>query len=450
MQVSIETTSGLERRLTVGIPAEEVDKEVAQRLQQAAKTVRLDGFRKGRIPLKVVKQRFGAGVRQEVVGEVLNRTFYEAITKEEIKPAGRPDIEPLVDKEGSDLEYVAVFEVYPEIALQDFSKISVAKPVTSISDDDLAAMIENLREQRAEWEVVERAAKDTDQVNIDYKGTAGGEPFDGGTAEASDLVLGSGRMIPGFEDGIAGLSAGDEKVISLTFPEDYHSEDLRGAAVEFAVVVNAVKEKQLPELNDDFYQHFGVKEGGEPKFLEEIRSNMERELAVAIKNKTKARLIAQLEELHTVDVPKALLTSEIQNLREQMMGQFGGMQNLDMSIFPDDLFEGEATKRVTLGLLMAEIVKVAEITADKEKVKAFIEERAAGYDDPEQVVQYHYANEELLNSVQSAVMEEQVVDHVLGFAVITEEEMDYKTAVSPDQAEIPESEKSDESSDTAE
>ena len=434
MQVSIETTSGLERRMTVGVPAEEIESEIAQRLQKASQTVRIDGFRKGKIPAKVIKQRFGAGVRQEVVGEVLSRTFYEAVTKEELRPAGQPAIEPVKDEEGADLEYIATFEVYPEVELQDFAQISIARPVATISDEDLSDMVENLRQQRANWDEVERAAADGDQVNVDYKGTQSGEEFPGGTADASDLVLGSGRMIPGFEDGIVGLSAGDEKTISLSFPDDYHAEDLRGAAVEFAVKVNAVKEQTLPELNDDFYEQFGVKEGGEEKFQEEIRSNMERELETAIKNKVKSRLMTQLQALHTVDIPKALLTNEIQALRQQMVGQFGGAQQMDMSIFPDELFADEAGKRVSLGLLMAEIVKAAEITVDNDKVKAFIEDRAAGYDDPEQVIQYHYSNEELLNSVQSAVMEEQVVEHILSLAAVAEEATDYKGALTPDPA----------------
>ena len=444
MQVSIETTSGLERRMTVGVPAEEIDKEVVQRLQKASQTVRIDGFRKGKIPAKVIKQRFGPGVRQEVVGEVLSRTFYEAVSKEELRPAGQPAIEPVKDEEGADLEYIATFEVYPEVELQDFAQISIARPVATVSDDDLTDMIENLRQQRANWDEVERAAADGDQVNIDYKGTQSGEEFPGGTAEASDLVLGSGRMIPGFEDGLVGLSAGEEKTISLTFPEDYHAEELRGAAVEFAVKVNAVKEQTLPELNDEFYEQFGVKEGGEEKFQEEIRSNMERELETAIKNKVKSRLMTQLQDLHTVDTPKALLSNEIQALRQQMLGQFGGSaQQMDMSIFPDELFADEAGKRVSLGLLMAEIVKAAEITVDNDKVKAFIEDRAASYDDPEQVIQYHYSNEELLNSVQSAVMEEQVVDHILSLAKVDEEATDYKGALTPDPVVEKESDESE-------
>lgn len=444
MQVSIETTSGLERRMTVGVPAEEIDKEIAQRLQKASQTVRIDGFRKGKIPAKVIKQRFGAGVRQEVVGEVLSRTFYEAVTKEELRPAGQPAIEPVKDEEGADLEYIATFEVYPDVELQDFAQINIARPVATVSDEDLTDMVENLRKQRASWDEVERAAADGDQVNVDYKGTQNGEEFPGGTAEASDLVLGSGRMIPGFENGIVGLSAGDEKTISLSFPDDYHAEDLRGAAVEFAVKVNAVKEQTLPELNDEFYEQFGVKEGGEENFQVEIRSNMERELETAIKNKVKSRLMTQLQDLHSVDIPKALLSNEIQALRQQMLGQFGeGAAQMDMSIFPDELFADEAGKRVSLGLLMAEIVKAAEITVDNDKVKAFIEDRAASYDDPEQVVQYHYSNEELLNSVQSAVMEEQVVDHVLSLAKVDEEATDYKGALTPDPAVPGESDESE-------
>ncbi len=437
MQVSIEQTSGLERRLKIGVPADEIDNEVTTRLQKAVKTVRVDGFRKGKVPLKVVRQRYGAGVRQEVVGEIVNKTFYEAVTQQDLRPAGRPSIEPVTDEPGRDLEYVAVFEVYPEVAVADFSDIVIKRPVATVSDADVVAMIKNLREQQSTWNQVSRAAQTGDQVNLDYVGTRDGVPFDGGSAQDTDLELGSGKMIPGFEDAIIGLAAGDQKVASLSFPEDYQAEELRGAAVEFAITVNEVRERQLAELNDEFFARFGITSGGEEKFLEEIRANMERELKTAIKNKVKTRLMNELLARHQIDLPKALLDQEVAALRQQMMAQFGGGRGIDENMLPADLFMPQAHRRVTLGLVIAQIVSSANLKVAEEKVREQIEELAATYEQPQEVVKYYYANEQLLGGIQSAVLEDQVVEHVLSAAQVSEEAVSYEEAIKPDPQPAP-------------
>src|SRR5690606_31007592 len=338
MQVSIETTSGLERRMTIGVPAEQVENEVTARLQKAARTVRLDGFRPGKVPFKVVRQRYGAGVRQEVIGEVVSKSFQDAVQKENVRPAGQPSIESLTDKPGEDLQFVASFEVYPEVEVREFSILSVVKPVAEVTGADVEKMIEVLRTQNASWSDVDRAAAEGDQVTLDYVGRKDGEEFPGGKASGSTLVLGSGQMIPGFEDGIVGMKAGESKTLALTFPADYHAEELKGAAVEFDIAVHAVKEKQLPALDDAFFARFGVKEGGQEKFVAEVRANMERELRNAIKNKLKTRLMNQLLENHSVELPKSLVKEEIGALRRQMLAQFGGGQNFDESLLPDELF----------------------------------------------------------------------------------------------------------------
>lgn len=435
MQVSIEKTSGLERRLTVGVAAEEVDEKVNAKLQESAKTIRLAGFRPGKVPLKVVRQRFGAGIRQEIVGEVISRSFYEAITQEDVRPAGQPDIEPVKDEAGQDLEYIATFEVYPEIELKDFSSISISRPVAEIADDDVNNVIESIRKQKATWAEVERAAADADRVNIDYTGTRDGEVFEGGEAEGSELVLGSGRMVPGFEDAIIGMSASEEKTVALTFPEDYQAEDLKGAEVEFKIKVNSISEQQLPELNDELFAQFGVKEGGEEKFREDVRNNMNRELGAATKAKLKSRLFKALTDIHEIEIPKALVTSEIGVLRQQMLSQFGGAQQFDASIFPDELFSGEAEKRVTLGLLVAEITKAAELEVDSDKVRARIEDMASTYDEPEQVLQYYYSNEQALNGVQSSILEDQVVEYLVEQAEVNDEPVSYEDALKPEPQE---------------
>ena len=271
MQVSIETTSGLERRMTVGIPAEQIDSEVQKRLQQAAKTVRLNGFRKGKVPLKVVKQRFGAGVRQEVLGELMSQSFYEAVQKEDVKPAGQPSIEPKEMAEGKDVEFVATFEVYPEVALADTSSFEIERLEADVTDKDIDNMIATLQKQQADWKDSKRKAQKGDRVTIDYKGTKDGEAFDGGTAEDQQLVLGSNSMIPGFEDGILGMKPGEETTLDLTFPEDYHSEELKGAAVQFDVKVKGNEIQKLPELNKEFFAKFGVETEDEAEFKAEGR-----------------------------------------------------------------------------------------------------------------------------------------------------------------------------------
>jgi len=435
MQVSIETTSGLERRLTVGVPAAEVDSEVQKRLQQAAKNIRINGFRKGKVPMKVVKQRYGAGVRQEVLGELINRSFYDAVRQEEIKPAGQPSIEPKEFGEGKDLEYVATFEVYPSVELGEFSGYEVNRKKAEVTAEDVDKMIEVLREHQASWVEVERAAQDGDQVNIDFTGTRDGEAFEGGSAEGQNLVLGSGSMIPGFEDGLIGLKAGDEKTLSLTFPDDYQAEDLRGAAVEFKVKVNSVSEKELPALDKDFYAKFGVEKGGKPQFRKEVKANMVRELNNAIKADTKKQVMDSLLENHKPDLPKALVDGEIDTLRNQMMQRFGGQaQDFDVkSLLPDTMFQEEAERRVALGLVVGEVVKAHQIKVDPERVKSMVEELASTYEEPEAVVNYYYQNQELLSSVESAALEDQVVDFILDQAKVTDENSSYDEIVASKQ-----------------
>ncbi len=436
MQVSIETTSGLERRLTIGVPAAQIDGEVEKRLKDAAKNVRLNGFRKGKVPFKVVKQRFGEGVRQEVVGEVMSRSFYEAVEKESVTPAGQPSIEPKEMSEGKDLEYVATFEVYPEVALGDFSAVSVTKYLAEVEDADVDRMLEVLRKQQAAWVAVEREAKLDDRVNIDFAGTKDGEEFQGGKAEGQNLVLGSGQMIPGFEDGLVGLKAGSETVLKLTFPEDYHSEELKGAAVEFAVTVNAVEEQELPELNAEFFEKFGVKSDDEADFRAEVKSNMARELKNAVKNKLKNQVMDQLLDLHKIDLPKALVAAEIDALRNQMAQQFGGnAKGLDLkSLLPDDMYAEQAQRRVALGLIVGEVVKAGEIKVDSDRVRSTVEEMASSYEQPEEVVNYYLNNRQLLASVESVVLEDQVVDYVLAQAKVSEEKSTYEEVLKQDAA----------------
>ena len=432
MQVSIESSTGLERQLKIGVPADTIEQEVTARLQKATKTVSIKGFRKGKVPLRVVKQHYGKGVRQEVIGEVVNSSFYKAIQQEDLRPVGQPRIDDLNDVEGKDLEFMAIFEVYPEVELAALTKVKISRPASELVETDVETMIEVLRNQQAKFEVADKAAEDGDQLNIDFVGTAKGEEFAGGSADAQDLVLGSDQMIPGFEAGLIGVKAGDETVLKLKFPKDYHSDDLKGTAVVFSVKVNTVANKELPELNDEFFKLYGVEEGGEAKFREDIQANMERELRNAIRTKVKNRIMNQLFELNKVELPAALVTNEITNLKQQMVQQFGGGQEIDLSMLPDDMFKEKAERRAALGVIVSELVKVEEITPDEVQVRARIDEIASTYEQPKEVVDYYYSKPELLSSVEAVVLEDQVTELVLAKAKVKEEVLSYEDAVEPD------------------
>jgi trigger factor len=432
MQVSVETISNLARKMTVGIPVERIDSEVNTRLAEVAKNARLDGFRLGKVPMHVVRQRFGQGARQEVLGKVINDTFVEAVTQQALKPAGMPSITSVNDKPGQVFEYVATFEVYPQIQLQDFSSVEVTRLDATLVESDIDDMIENIRSQRATFNPVERAAQNGDQVNIDYTGVKDGVEFEGGKAKGQMLVLGSKSMIPGFEEGVVGMKAGEEKTINLAFPTDYHAENLKGAAVQFHIKVNSVDEKTLPEMTEDFIRTLGVMEGNLEKFRADVRANMEREMKQAARNKLKQQLYDALVKLHSFDVPQALVDSEIQAMRQNMAQQFGaGAKNLDLEkILPADMFQIQARQRVVTGLLLNEIISSKSLKPDAAKVRTRIEEVAALYGDPQQVVHHYYSNPNLLQQMESMVLEDEAVDLVLASAKVQDKASSYKEVIS--------------------
>ena len=429
MQVSIETTQGLERKMTIAVPSEQVDTAVNARLQEAAKNIRMNGFRKGKVPLKVVKDRYGKGVRQEVAGELMSQSYYEALNEQSIKPAGQPRIEATKLEEGEDLEFTAVFEVYPEIELPDFSKIKAEQLQADVEDADIDEMIETLRKQSQIWSEVDRAAADKDMVNIDYVGRKDGEEFDGGKAAGTNLVLGSERMIPGFEDGIIGKKPGEEFTLKLTFPEEYQNADLAGQEVEFDLTLNTVSEQTLPEVNEEFYASFGVEEGGMEAFREEVANNMRRELKTATRNKLKNKIMDELLKLVDVTVPAALIAGEVDQLRNQALQQMGGGQNIDKNMLPDELFREQANRRVVLGLVLGEVIQDQGMKADPDKVRTAVEELASTYESPEEVVNWYYGNEEQLSAVESSVMEDQVFDYIIEQAAVAEKKVSYEDAI---------------------
>lgn len=431
MQVSVETTSGLERRVTIQVPAAQIDEAVEERLKQTAKSARINGFRRGKVPMSFVRRQYGNEVRAEVVSEVMRTKYVEAITQEKLNPAGYPGIDASVNEAGKDLEFVATLEVYPEVEVGSVSDLSVEKPVASVSDEDLDKMIEVLREQQAKWNEVDRAATEQDQVNIDFEGFIDGEAFEGGKAEGHDLGLSSGTFIPGFEAQLVGAKAGEEKDVNVTFPDDYQAEQLKGKDAVFKVKVNKVSEQQKPELDEDFFKLYGVEEGGLEAFRADVKKNMERELEQTIKNKVKEQIVSALVERNEFDVPNALISNEIDALRQQAVQQFGGPSNFDASALPAELFQEQAEKRVKLGLLMASVVEAKELKADDAAIRAYVEKLAESYQDPQQVVDYYMNNDQMRQQLESAVLEEQVVENLLNEASVNEVEMSYDDAIKP-------------------
>lgn len=438
MRVSIETTSNLERRLTVGVPAERVDKEVDDRLLKASQKVRLPGFRQGKIPMKVMRQRFGAGVRQEVVGEVVTQSFREAVIQEKLRPAGQPSFEPRNLEQGKELQYVATFEVFPDVELMELKDFAVERPVAEVKDEDIDRIIDVFCKQQGNWEAVERPAADGDRVNLSYVGTKDGQEFEGGSGNNSDLELGSGRMIPGFESGIVGMKAGEKKTLQLNFPDDYHKEELKGAAVEFNLTLNKVEVLIPAEKNDELFSKYGVEQGGEEQFRKEVAENMARELKNAVQVKVKQQVMDAVLEAHkALEVPRALVDQEINGMRNQMFQQFGGgrQPNLDLaSLLPDSMFTENAQRRVKLGLVLAEYIARYELRPDMGKVRATIEELASTYQNPQEVIDYYYANQQQLAAVESKVLEDQVVEKLLESANVTLKQCSYQEAINQQQA----------------
>ena len=431
MQVSVETTSNIERRMTIGVPAQEIDQAVQKRLQETARTVRLNGFRPGKVPMSVVKRRFGDSIRQEIVGEVMRDNYIKALQEQDVNPAGWPRFEPKTMEEGKDLEFVAIFEVLPEIELGDLSKVEVEKPVSEVTDKDIDTMIDNLRRQQATMKEVKRKSKNKDVVTIDFKGSIDGEEFEGGSAEGHRLTLGSGQMIPGFEKGIVGGKAGEELEIDVEFPADYHSEDLAGKPAKFAITIHKVEEPQLPELDQEFFKRFGIEAEDEAAFREEVKKNMERELKQAVSNKVKNDVVEGLLATTELDIPSALVDQEIDRLRQDAVQRFGGQ--VDFQQLPKEIFEDQAKRRVKTGLLFQEVVKKNDLKADDAKVEEKIQEIASTYEQPDEVIAHFSSNPDQKAQVESSVLEDAVVDHVLAQAKVTEKKMKYEEAVAAGQ-----------------
>ncbi len=429
MQVSVESTSALERRMTVDVPAERIETEVNKRLQRTARQAKVPGFRPGKVPMNIIRQRYEADARQDVLGEVIQQTFYEAVVAEKLNPAGQPAIEPKVFEKDKNLEYIATFEVYPEFEVTGLENIEVERLQAEVADSDIDNMLDVLRKQNTRYVAVERAAAKDDQVNIDFVGRIDGEVFAGGSAEGVPVVLGSGNMIPGFEEALEGAVAGEERVITPTFPENYQNEELAGKQAEFTVKINAVEEAGLPELDEEFFTLFGMNGGGLEGFRSEVGKNMERELKQALTNKLKIQVMDGLLAQNAIEVPQALVQNENYRLRVQAVQQFGGQMKAEQ--LPAEMFDAQAKRRVSLGLLVAQMVKQFDIKADEDRVRSTVEETASAYQEPQQVIDWYYKNEQQLEDVRALVLEEQVVETVLAKAKVTDKAVPYEEAVKP-------------------
>ncbi|MEZ9236412.1 trigger factor [Shewanella sp. 10N.286.52.A9] len=424
MQVSVETTQGLERRLTISVPAEQIEKLVKDNLIREAKRAKISGFRPGKVPVSVIKQRYGAAIRQDVTGEVMQRNFIEAIMAEKLNPAGAPVFAP-GKTEGENFEFVATFEIYPEVALTGLDAIEVEQPQAEVNDADVDTMIETLRKQHATFAAVETAAEEGNKVKMNFVGSVDGEEFEGGKADDFELELGSNRMIPGFETGVIGHKAGDEFEIEVTFPEDYHAENLKGKAAKFVITLTEVQSAELPEVNDEFASLFGIVEGGLDALKAEIRKNMTRELEQALKANVKEQVIEGLLSANEITIPKALVDGEVNVLRQQAMQRFGG-QTENMPELPADLFTEQAERRVKIGLLLGEVIKTNELQAEDERVQGLIASMASAYEDPSEVVEYYNGNKELMQNMRNVALEEQAVEVLLKSAKVTTKDVEFE------------------------
>ena len=439
MQVTSEAVSGVARRLNVSVPTSRVNEQFEARLKRTAKTAKINGFRPGKVPLDVVRREYGAGIYQEVVNDVIRDTVFEAIQQEKINAIGMPNIDKVENKDGA-LVYEATVEVYPEVDVK-FEGLEIQRKTTEINEKDVDAMIENLQKQRQTWAETKGMSKKDMQVTFDFEGSIDGEKFEGGSAEDFKLVLGSGRMIPGFEDGIVGMKKGEEKVIDVTFPEDYQAENLAGKAAQFKITVKLVEKPKLPEIDAEFLKTFAVtEEEGVEKLKADVRKNMDREVKNGLRNQVKSATFDALVAANDVEIPSAMLAQEIDRQRQQMIQQFTqqfgaqGAQSFDSSMLPDDLFKEQAEKAVKLGVLVSKVLADAKIEVDPARVEAYIDDMASSYEDPTEVIEYFKNDKQQRAQIEAVVLEDQIVDHILASAKVTDTAISYEDLLKEQQA----------------
>lgn len=429
MQANLETLGKLERRLSVTLPAAEIAGEVESRLKRLSRTVRMDGFRPGKVPLKVVVQHYGTQVRQEVLGDAMQRSFGEAVRQQNLRVAGYPRFEPKPLGEGAaEFQYSATFEVYPEVVVGSISGATIERPRLEVTEADVEKTLDIMRRQRARYETVDRAARDGDRVTLDFRGTIAGAEFPGSSGTGQHAVLGEGRMLPEFERNLTGLSAGESKAFDVGFPDDYHGREAAGKTARFEVTVRQVAEPHLPEVDAALARSLGVQDGDVGRMRAEIRANVEREVKAKLKARVKEQVMQVLLDAIPVDTPRGLLDMEIQRMQAGMRQGLAarGVPLAGDAPLPADLFEQQARRRVNLGLIIGELVKQHGLYPRPEQVRALVEEQAQGYENPQEVVKWFYAAPERLRELESAAMEENVVNWALTAAKVTDRTMDFE------------------------
>jgi trigger factor len=424
MQVSVESISKLERRMQVAVPAERVSKEIAARLKNLSRTARLNGFRPGKAPLTVIRQQFGVQVHREVIGELLQSSFAEAVTEKQLSPAGNPRIEPQSMDEGQDLRYVATFEVFPDVVLQPIDSLELDRVRAEVTEGDIDAMIERLRKQQMKYSPVTRAAAIGDKATIDFVGAIDGVEFAGGKGENIAIVLGEGRMLPELEQGLVGAAAGEERDINVNFPADYRATELAGKLAVFHAVVKSVDEPTLPELDEEFCKMFGVTEGGIPKLREDVAANMRRELEQNLRNRNKTAVMEKLYQANPIDVPNALLESQIRDMQVETMRRTGAK---DVSQAPprEPLVE-PARRRVALGLIFNDFIRRENLVLDPKRADERLDEMVGAYGDGAALKRAYQQNAEAMRQVESLALEDQVVDWILEHAKVRETVSSFK------------------------
>ena len=439
MQVTSEAVSGVARRLTVTVPTSRVNEQFEARLKRTSKTVKINGFRPGKVPLDVVRREYGAGIYNEVVNDVIRDSVFQAIQQEKINAVGMPNIDKVENKDDT-LVFEATVEVYPEVKVK-FEGLEVERKTAEVGDKDVDQMIENLQKQRAGWAETKGMAKKDMQVTFDFEGSVDGEKFEGGSSEDFKLVLGSGRMIPGFEDGIVGMKKGEEKVIDVTFPEDYQAENLAGKAAQFKITVKLVEKQKLPEIDAEFLKIFGLtEEEGVEKLKADVRKNMEREVKNGLRNQVKGATFDALVAANEIEVPESMLSQEIDRQRQQMIQQFTqqfgaqGAKAFDSSMLPDELFKEQAEKSVKLGVLVSKVLTDAKLEVDATRVEAYIEDMASSYEDPTEVIEYFKNDEKQRAQIEGVVLEDQVVDFILASAKVSDTTVSYEELLKEQQA----------------
>jgi len=429
MPSNLETLSALERRLSVTVPATEIDSEVENRLKRLSRTVKMHGFRPGKVPLKVVAQQYGPQVMQEVLGDAMQKTFGEAVRNQNLRVAGYPRFEPKPLSEGSaEFQFSATFEIYPEVVVGDIANTAIERPILEVDASEVDKTIEIMRKQRAAYEPVERAAQDADRVKIDFRGTMDGAEFQGSSAKDQAVILGEGRLLPEFESSVTGMKTGESKKFDVRFPDDYHGKEVAGKAAQFEVTVKEVAAPRLPEVDAEFAKTLGVPDGDIAKMRAEIKANLEREVKGKLKARVKDQVMQALLDATRIDAPRSLVEMELQRMqtgaRQELAAR--GLKVPADAPLPMEMFEKQAQRRVSLGLILGEVVKAHELYPKPEQVRALVEEQAQSYERPEDVVKWFYADPERLREIESVTMEENVVTWALGVAKVTDKTVNFE------------------------